>query len=559
MQMSPDSGKPNGKIQYRIEPTHGLFIFVVALLLIKLFVVSEREIVPERDDSIGYVRFSVDYFSSLFSGAASHPPGASLMIAGARLLGLPYRIFLEIILAIAALLLFRPLIASASIGLPSAAIGCTILLFHPVLLLEMDRAMADPVGFLCWLIGAAGLVGLVSAPRKTFSWWNLSLSIAAFGLMGITRSGESIVVLAVMVSVALLVTLMFWTDEAWRSRRAVIVCACATLANISATQLLSAVHFANRGYWGSTEVESREWWMLYSTLLSLPVQRADRHALIDRPTLELAGELSPLLRSMQVCWEAHEKDWYPKTPSGAFPNFIVQWAFTGCASGEDSFDKISALRGISTDIVKNAGERGIVLEPPLFGIVPRSAVTWGPELVSSFGRVARYIITIPESTRVNYNSWERLGPDIEHLLDRGLLRRGALVARGINPEALLYQSVVRRVYSALSWSIVPVAIILAGIAASATLSHRATFSTADRILLMFFILIFLEAFVRFFFYSIVDWIGWKIPARYIIGARVMPVVGVSIVLTAWGMPRLRALSRRLLTLRWIGSSAAGAR
>jgi hypothetical protein len=125
------------------------------VLLLKLLFMAEREIVPERDDNVGYIRFSLESFASAFGGDASHPPGASLLIALARSLGLPYRVFIEVALAAAALLLFRPLVLSGCMSLPTAVIACAVLIFHPVLLLEMDRAMGDPVGFLWWLFGTA--------------------------------------------------------------------------------------------------------------------------------------------------------------------------------------------------------------------------------------------------------------------------------------------------------------------------------------------------------------------------------------------------------------------
>jgi hypothetical protein len=473
------------------------------------------------------------------------------MMAAARLLGLPYRVFFEVALATAALLLFRPLVSSTIIGLPTALFGCAILMFHPVLLLEMDRAMGDPVAFLWWLVGVAGLFGFLAAPRERLPLWNLALAIAAFAFAGLTRSGEGAIVFVVMGSAALLAALMFRHDEAWRGRRAAIACVCAILANVSATHVLSAAHYVNRGYWGATGVESREWWQLYRTLLSLPVERKDRHALIDRPTLALAEELSPTIRRMQDCWADHLKDWYPKTEAGAFPNFIVPWAFTGCAPGETSFAKFSSLRRISADIIESAGKRGVELKPPAFGIIPRAAAGWLPEYAASLGRVAAYVVRIPETTRVDYTAWDRLGPDKEAMLDQGLLRRNALVARRVNPELPLYQHIVWPIYSVLSWLIVPVAIMVSAAAVAAALRGGATFSTVDRIVLLLLALIFLEVGARICFYAVVDWVGWRIPLRYIVGARVLPVIGVAIVLAVWGVPRMRvALRRRAVPCLW---------
>ena len=114
-----------------------------------------------------------------FCRAAGHPPGASLVMALARSLGIPYRIFIEIFLAVAAFLFFRPLVASMRLGIAAAAMSYGLLLFHPTLILGMDRAMSDSVSFLCWLFGAGGIIGFVAAPQDRLPWWSSGWSSSA--------------------------------------------------------------------------------------------------------------------------------------------------------------------------------------------------------------------------------------------------------------------------------------------------------------------------------------------------------------------------------------------
>jgi hypothetical protein len=141
-------------------------IVAVSLLLLKLLLVSRREMITEGYDAEAYVRVSLRSFGSIFSGDADHPPGASLAMALARVLGVPYRIFLEIFLALAAFMFFRPLLVWTGLGIAAVALSFALLLFHPGLILEMDRAMSDPVNFLLWLAGAGGVIGFVVAPRE---------------------------------------------------------------------------------------------------------------------------------------------------------------------------------------------------------------------------------------------------------------------------------------------------------------------------------------------------------------------------------------------------------
>lgn len=155
-------------------------------------------------------------------------------MAMARSPGIPYRVFMEVFLAVAAFLFFRPLVASMRLGITAVTLSYGLLLFHPTLILEMDRAMSDAVSFLCWLIGAGGIIGCVAAPPEKFPRWSLGLAISGFAFAGITRSGEGAIVVVEMVAVALLSVLLFRGVDSWRRRRAIAACFCAVVANIAA-------------------------------------------------------------------------------------------------------------------------------------------------------------------------------------------------------------------------------------------------------------------------------------------------------------------------------------
>jgi len=370
-------------------------IVAVALLLLKLLWVSQREMVPEQHDAEAYASASMQDLSTLFTVAAGHPPGASLVMALARWLGIPYRIFIEVFLAVATFLFLRPLFVSTRIGIVATTLIYIVLLCHPALILEMDRPMSDSVSFFCWLTGVGGIVGFVAAPREKLPYWSLGIAIAGFAFVGITRSGEGLIVLVEMAATASLSIFLFRGADDWRRRRTVVVCLLAIVANFSATQALSAAHYRKNGYWGTTAVESKEWWRLYSTLLSLPVQRTDRSVLVNKATMEMAESLSEDLRNMDACFRGRE---------GVLPEglsmYSVPWTFTECLPGDKSSKHYERLRAISTDIVNNAHDRHIDLLPPVLGIIPQPVSQWLPDLPASIEEVALQAVEIPDTTRV---------------------------------------------------------------------------------------------------------------------------------------------------------------
>jgi hypothetical protein len=231
-------------------PGRVFLVVAIALLLLKLLLVSRREMVPETHDAEAYASASLYDLRVIFFDSAGHPPGAALVMGLARSLAIPYRIFIEICLAVAAFFFFRPLVVRMRVGIVVVAVLYALLLFHPTLILEMDRPMSDPVCFAFWLAGAGGIIGFVAAPREKLPWWSLGLTIASFAFVGITRSGEGTIVLVEMVAVAALSVLLFRGVDGWRRSRAIVACLCALAANLLAAQALSGTHYLKDGYWG---------------------------------------------------------------------------------------------------------------------------------------------------------------------------------------------------------------------------------------------------------------------------------------------------------------------
>jgi hypothetical protein len=167
---------------------------------------------------------------------------------------------------------------------------------------------------------------------------------------------------------------------------------------------------------------------------------------------------------------------------------------------------------------------------------------WLPDLPPSIVEVARDAVRIPDSTRVAQSSWK------EELFDRALLRRTALVARGENAEVVGYKSFVRMLYTviaALFWPMVPIFLLV--VAAIGVRSLRIT--TKTKLIAFALSVAVIDVLCRISFYSIVDWILWELPPRYIVGASVLTVVIVSMFLTVWLAPAVAgALRPRLMRL-----------
>ena len=127
------------------------------------------------------------------------------------------------------------------------------------------------------------------------------------------------------------------------------------------------------------------------------------------------------------------------------------------------------------------------------------------------------------------------GSGREELFNRGLLRRTTLLATGENPEVVGYRSFVRIPYTvlaALFWPSVPMVFL---VAAAIVIRYRRT-GTKSRLIAFVLSVMIIDVVCRISFYSVVDWILWDLPPRYILGASVLTVVTVSTLLTVWLAP-----------------------
>ena len=173
-------------------------------------------------------------------------------MALARLLWLPYRIFIEIFFATAAFLFFRSLAVWTRLGIVSSHGPLyALLLFHPVLVLEINRAMSDPVSVLCWLAVVWNPLPDSSPRPGTGFRAEVCNAIVSFAFAGITRSGEGAIFVFVEERLRLRCCPYFCFAARIHGVDAVHRrCLCAGIANLATTQALSAWHFVNSGYWG---------------------------------------------------------------------------------------------------------------------------------------------------------------------------------------------------------------------------------------------------------------------------------------------------------------------
>ena len=493
---------------------NALALLALVLLAVKLILVSQREMAVAPFDPAAYVRMSL-YSLSIFDSHA-HPPGASYIMWFSRTLGIPYRVFQEIMLALGIFLFLRPVAATSRVGLATSILAFFLMVFNPNLVLAMDKPNAEVPYLFVLLAGLGGVLGVIFAPRDRLPIFSFALAIAAFGFLALVRDDGPIIWVA-MAATAVFSLIFLRSSEGWRFKRAVIACGCAIGANLIAGQAMAAAAYSSNGYWGSSPVQSQEWWGLYSALLALPVPRNRRHALINEQNLDLAASLSPTFAKYRSCLEKARVN----SHNLEILNAHIQWRLVECAG-----KKIPKFRRMRGEIIQGAQAQDLELRWPVIGIIPLPISQWIPSLIPSALHLIRIAKSNPDTLVEPMNlgaswgaSWERPPKKLKDDFDEALLRRSHLAQNSENPGSTAYKHFFSRIYAIVS----PAGLIVTGFTLLVALGLLLTGQprVSDQLMLFAMALVSFDIAAHIGYYTIVDWIGWSVGSRYVLPTQVL--------------------------------------
>lgn len=498
-------------------------VIVLAGLIIKLLCVTSREIIPTRFDAAYYVNVSL---FRLPNPAPHHPVGASLVMALSRFVGAPYRLFEELLLAMALTAMLAPLCHSR-IGFASATAIYILCLFNPGGVLVMDSALSE-IPFLIWLMFAwSGILMAARSTRRSGFLIALIWTIVASALAGITRS-EAPAFVAATASAAAVAFLMFRRIDKGYARKTAIGCVTAIVGFVGAEQAVNAYNSARFGFWGASYVESTEWWALYGTLLSLPsVDRGTRGegSFTGRDVIGLAAKLSPTFEEVRACTRKKNRPWH----------WRIHWRFSSCL-GDKGPDEVGKTWQIIDEIERNAAESGIELRPPLLSFIPQPFSNWLPTLPDAVKSVLARTVEVPSTTRIQYRDIAAKALRLKEMREshgvsyplwvggvtdklrkrfrRALNSREAVSATGVNP-ALPYQApAITFVYTVLAFAgLIATALFCLAVLPLSFLGRPRSLCL-DRA--TFFLALIASLFVayRMVLYTLVEWMLWATQFRY---------------------------------------------
>ena len=146
-------------------------------LVTRMFVVAQDSIVPGEFDSFYYAQIAESYSSpgSPFSMLPLHRPGMPMLAGGVTALGVPYKLFLDALLGLAATLaginFFRLTKSSWS-----SLLVAVLILWHPYLMFQSVVFMTEPLIAIILLLLLISAIPFLCRP---FSEWSISMALVS--------------------------------------------------------------------------------------------------------------------------------------------------------------------------------------------------------------------------------------------------------------------------------------------------------------------------------------------------------------------------------------------
>lgn len=266
----------------------------IALLVSKLWLIADNELIAINSDAYGYIKLADDpTYNPIWS------PGPGLLLGGLWYqTGIPYRIGIELLWFGACMVTGRALRLSTG----SALLGILIpalLLFYPFTFEHFSTYFSEPFTVAFVLAGISWILQSLTScvcGWKTPSLWLAGLALGAWSISRI----ENHLIILLWASFALSYGWKFKTSRGIRNLTRAALPTLVTLTVLLVMQLgLKAYNYANHGVWMQCELAAPGYTMLMKRLWVIDSEDSLRLAPVTRKALEMACDVSPTLQKYQ--------------------------------------------------------------------------------------------------------------------------------------------------------------------------------------------------------------------------------------------------------------------
>jgi len=418
------------------------------LVLFRMFLVGNDEIVPQDFDSVYYSQMASHYFSgNAFSILPTHRPGVSLLAWVGGQFGIPYKLIVDALLvglAIASAIVLRSLTRSRLFGFVVAA----AILFHPWLMVHSQLAMTEPLTSLLLLGVLLTAIPFVVRPAEE---WPLGVTLAAclFTSVHVLTRSEFPLLLGFYLVIGAVAWFRAWRNEKIRSvqedsparpvwRRPggwrFVLIVLPILAAWCATQGIKRMHESRFQVSATCATEADGFVDLMSALYSIKPDQDELYVPVTRASLAKACQVSqvmqmvsdPLLDRSRGAYRICQRVLGVEGEVGPWLN----WHLVDCFGGVDR-NANNRMRVAARQIREAQGRGELEKRSARFPIDPMWQ-SWLPRIPAKF---ARAVVVSLVDFHLQYDQlFDRrrlLNPVATSMFDQGMLRRQG-IGRDLN-------------------------------------------------------------------------------------------------------------------------------
>lgn len=375
-----------------------MFGLALALLVLKLLLVADEEVIRGVYDPESYAQMTVDMVWFGKSFANSYRVGAPMVYAGLMLLGIPWRLGIEVAFLLSALLLARSLFGLTR---SAAVFFATFVLvaFHPWPLQAFRTFLSEPVCLTTHLI----IVGLFATMMARARIGFRDVQVYALGLtLGICDATKIETPFLVALYAVGAIAVLLRVRCTWRRLlREAAVLAVPLLMLFGAQAIIKLCNSTRCGVGTLSQQESPGYSALMQALYATWAPDSSRYAPVTTKSLAMACDASPTLSRFREklldpeasATKAGEQATGRKGEFGPHLNWLLMQNIIGSTERETNEIMLRAAAEIETAIAAGRLKGRFALYP-----MPPNFRDWVPLLPSAFVTQLGFLVRLPEWT-----------------------------------------------------------------------------------------------------------------------------------------------------------------
>lgn len=274
-------------------------VAIIVLVMVRMYLTANDGIVPQSNDAQHYAAMVANYLTGNdLDGFPVNRPGIALVAKALEAFGIPFKMFLDVLLITVAILAGASMFAiTRSRMLAMLLMLC--LMANAWFLSEAVQFMTEPLTSILLLCQGLIAISLLAPPVHRWQAWLLPALVVVVSVSVLVRN-EMPVLACFWLLVFLICIYRYAREHGWSLFRRVdtlkIVCILLPLAagQFSLTTL-KWVHGACYGIQATSQVESPGVNQLMQALYTIPPEEELRYAPVTRQSLAAACDVSPTL------------------------------------------------------------------------------------------------------------------------------------------------------------------------------------------------------------------------------------------------------------------------